>query len=126
MFRVLRPGGRLMLIDGFRDAPWGWFIYDVCVAGVEGNVHHASRRRMRELFAAAGFEGTEQTVHRGPAPFLLTEAVRPAVPAPGRNRPQRIGSRESLGAARGGFFGTVPDSGEPSAPRQRRDLTPGQ
>jgi DNA gyrase subunit A len=29
---------RLMLIDGYRDAPWGWFIYDVCVAGVEGDV----------------------------------------------------------------------------------------
>jgi len=21
-----------MIIDGYRDAPWGWFIYDVCVA----------------------------------------------------------------------------------------------
>ena len=21
---------------------WGWFIYDVCVAAVEGDVHHAS------------------------------------------------------------------------------------
>ena len=42
MHRVLRPGGRLMLIDGYRDALWGWFIYDVCVAGVEGDVHHAS------------------------------------------------------------------------------------
>ena len=36
MHRVLRPGGRLMLIDGYRDAPWGWFIYDVCVAGGRG------------------------------------------------------------------------------------------
>ena len=31
MHRVLKPGGRLMLVDGYRDAPWGWFIYDVCV-----------------------------------------------------------------------------------------------
>ena len=37
MHRVLRPGGRLMIIDGYRDAPWGWFIYDVCVAAVEGD-----------------------------------------------------------------------------------------
>ena len=44
MHRVLRPGGRLMIIDGYRDAPWGWFIFDVCVAGVEGSVHHASAR----------------------------------------------------------------------------------
>ena len=54
MRRVLWPGGRLMLIDGYRDAPWGWFIYDVCVARVEGSVHHASSRTMRELFAQAG------------------------------------------------------------------------
>ncbi|RUL83382.1 class I SAM-dependent methyltransferase [Tautonia sociabilis] len=79
MNRVLKPGGRLMLIDGYRDAPWGWFIYDVCVETVEGDVHHCSRSRMRDLFAAAGFVETEQSVHRGPAPFLFTEGVcRPA------------------------------------------------
>ena len=86
MHRVLRPGGRLLLIDGYRDAPWGWFIYDVCVAGVEGDVHHASSRRVRSLFAQAGLLAIAQKVFRGPAPFLLTEAVaaeRPsAVPAP--------------------------------------------
>ncbi|CAN5690492.1 class I SAM-dependent methyltransferase [soil metagenome] len=75
MHRVLSPGGRLLLIDGYRDAPWGWFIYDVCVATVEGAVHHASRLRMRELFSSAGFVETIQKVHRGPAPFLLTEGV---------------------------------------------------
>ncbi len=86
MHRVLRPGGRLMLIDGYRDAPWGWFIYDVCVAGVEGAVHHASARRVRELFAQAGLRAIAQRVHRGPAPFLFTEAVAaehaPTIPAP--------------------------------------------
>jgi ubiquinone/menaquinone biosynthesis C-methylase UbiE len=75
MRRVLRPGGRLMVIDGYRDAPWGWFIYDVCVAGVEGDVHHASAHRVRDLFTQAGLSAIAQKVHRGPAPFLLTEAV---------------------------------------------------
>ena len=42
MCRVLRPGGALMLLDGYRDGLWGRFIFDVCVAGIEGNVHHAS------------------------------------------------------------------------------------
>jgi hypothetical protein len=39
---------------------------------------------MRTLCAAAGLESVEQKVHRGPAPFLLTEAVAPkaAIPAP--------------------------------------------
>lgn len=75
MHRVLRPGGRLMIIDGYRDALWGWFIYDVCVAGVEGDVHHASARRFRDLFTQAGLRAVAQTIHRNPAPFLLTEAV---------------------------------------------------
>jgi ubiquinone/menaquinone biosynthesis C-methylase UbiE len=93
MSRVLRPGGRLMLVDGYRDAPWGWFIYDVCVAGVEGDVHHASARRFRDLFGQAGLTAIAQKVHRGLAPFLLTEAVAAepsALPAPHfRMAPQR-------------------------------------
>lgn len=79
MHRVLKPQGRLMLIDGYRDRPWGWLIYDVCVAGVEGAVHHASARRFRDLTRAVGFGQVMQKVHRGFAPFLLTEAV--AAPA---------------------------------------------
>ena len=86
MYRVLRPGGRLLLIDGYRDAPWGWFIYDVCVAHREGDVHHASARRFRELLSRAGFQAVAQKVHRGLAPFLLNEAVVPesipSIPAP--------------------------------------------
>ncbi len=86
MHRVLKPGGRLILVDGSRDSPWGWLIYDVCVAGVEGDVLHASARRVRELFARGGFVETSQEVHRGLAPFLLTEGVaRPEVEA----RPRR-------------------------------------
>jgi ubiquinone/menaquinone biosynthesis C-methylase UbiE len=75
MRRVLKPEGRLMVIDGYRDAPWGWFIYDICVAGVEGAVHHASARQFRELFTQAGLHAIAQKVFRGPAPFLLTEAI---------------------------------------------------
>jgi ubiquinone/menaquinone biosynthesis C-methylase UbiE len=86
MHRVLKPGGRLLLIDGYRDAPWGWFIFDVCVAGVEGSVHHASSRQFRELFASAGLRAVAQRVFRGPAPFLLTEGVAAehfsAIPSP--------------------------------------------
>jgi ubiquinone/menaquinone biosynthesis C-methylase UbiE len=81
MHRVLRPGGRLLLIDGYRDRPWGWFIYDVCVAGVEGAVHHASAKRVRELTSAAGFRETVQKLHHGAAPFLLTDSVARTVPA---------------------------------------------
>jgi ubiquinone/menaquinone biosynthesis C-methylase UbiE len=86
MRRVLRTGGHLMIVDGYRDAPWGWFIYDVCVACVEGDVHHASSRRFSELLTQAGFKAVAQTVHRGLAPFLMSEGVTvessPSIPSP--------------------------------------------
>ena len=80
MHRVLRPDGRLMIIDGYRDRMWGRFIYDVCVVAVEGPVHHASARRFRELFLEAGFVGVRQQAKLGLAPFLLTvgTAAKPA------------------------------------------------
>ena len=77
MHRVLRPGGRLMIIDGYRDRLWGRFIYDVCVVAVEGQVHHASARRFRELFLEAGFVGVRQQAKLGLAPFLLTMGTAP-------------------------------------------------
>ncbi len=87
MKRVLRPGGRLILVDGYRDAPYGWLIYDVCVATIEGNVHHASGERIRSLMDAARFDRIDQSVHRGFAPFLLSEAVNGGsfIPAPHLN-----------------------------------------
>ena len=77
MRRVLRPNGRLMLVDGYRDGPWGWLIYEVCVATVEGAVHHAKSSEIRRMFSDAGLQAIEQTVYRGAAPFLLTEASAP-------------------------------------------------
>jgi SAM-dependent methyltransferase len=80
MHRVLKPGGRLFLLDGYRDGFWGWFIYDMCVAAVEGEVRHASAREFRELFRGAGFAQISQKVYSGPAPFVLTEGVATSVP----------------------------------------------
>jgi ubiquinone/menaquinone biosynthesis C-methylase UbiE len=78
MRRVLAPGGKLLLIDGNRDNPWGWFIYDVCVAGVEGHVHHCAARRFRDLLAGAGFVALTQRRRFSFAPFLLNEATAAA------------------------------------------------
>lgn len=77
MRRVLRPNGRLLLVDGYRDRPYGWFIYDVCVATLEGAVHHASKGEIARMFTQAGMQAVAQTVHRGAAPFLLSEATAP-------------------------------------------------
>lgn len=75
MRRVLKPGGRLMIIDGYRDNLWGWLIYDVCVAAVEGEVRHASAARFRELMTDAGLQAIAQRRHIGLAPFLITEGI---------------------------------------------------
>ena len=60
MRRVLRPGGRLMLIDGFRDNVIGWVTFDVIIAAVEKQIHHASWSEFHAYFQQAGF----QDIHR--------------------------------------------------------------
>lgn len=75
--RVLRPGGRLALIDGFRDSLLGWFIFDVCVNYAEGGVRHLSHSRVREMLAHAGFRLIKQTKRNIWCPTLLTVAEVP-------------------------------------------------
>ncbi|MBX6314531.1 MAG: class I SAM-dependent methyltransferase [Isosphaeraceae bacterium] len=80
MHRVLRPGGRLLLLDAYRDRPFGWFLYDVCIKMVEGDIHHNSRAEFRDRLGRAGFQQIQQRIHRGYMPFLLNEAVAGTVP----------------------------------------------
>jgi ubiquinone/menaquinone biosynthesis C-methylase UbiE len=79
MHRVLRPGGRLLLIDGDRDRWWGWLVFDVVVVLMEGPVRHLTGHALRALYRASGFEGVRQQRRGGPLPFLMTEgrAVKP-------------------------------------------------
>jgi ubiquinone/menaquinone biosynthesis C-methylase UbiE len=72
MYRVLRPDGRLLIIDGDRDRLWGRLIYDVLVVMVEGPVRHLTSGAFRELYDQAGFEHVTQRRRGGPLPFLLT------------------------------------------------------
>lgn len=72
--RVLRPGGRLFLIDGFRDNVVGWFIFDVCVSLAEGGVHHAAWSAVRRMVLDAGFGRVAQRKMNVLAPLLVTVA----------------------------------------------------
>ena len=80
MHRVLRPGGRLLIIDGDRDRLWGRLLFDVFVVLMEGPVRHLTSGAFRELYRQAGFANIEQQRRGGPLPFLLTtgQAVKTA------------------------------------------------
>jgi ubiquinone/menaquinone biosynthesis C-methylase UbiE len=73
--RVLKPGGLLVLIDGFRDAWIGWLIFDVAVATVEGHVHHVPWTQMREMLTAGGFRELRQEKMNIFAPLLVNVAL---------------------------------------------------
>ncbi|MCK6455772.1 MAG: class I SAM-dependent methyltransferase [Phycisphaerae bacterium] len=72
--RLLRPGGRLMIIDGFRDNLIGWIAFDVLVARAEGDVHHAPWSLMRRYALEAGFGRVEQRKFGVLIPLFITVA----------------------------------------------------
>lgn len=76
MVRVLRPGGRLMLIDGFRDNVIGWVLFDVFIhrgeSTPEAPVHHAPWSVMRRYFAEAGLVDIHQKKEGIWVPIFLT------------------------------------------------------
>jgi ubiquinone/menaquinone biosynthesis C-methylase UbiE len=72
MHRVLRPGGRLLILDGDRDRWWGWLLYNVLVVMIEGPVQHLTSYAFRHLYRDAGFTNVSQRRRKGPLPLLLT------------------------------------------------------
>jgi len=55
MCRVLKPGGKALIVDGFKDNFIGGFIYDGIVEWLEGDVKHLNSNEFKELFTRAGF-----------------------------------------------------------------------
>ncbi len=74
--RVLRPNGVLILVDGFRDNVIGWVIFDVAVASVEKDVHHAPWSQLRHMIDSAGFRNLRQRKLNVLAPLLVNVALR--------------------------------------------------
>ncbi len=48
MYRVLKPGGLLVIADGYKHNFWGWLIFTI-VELVEGNVHHTNEEERTAL-----------------------------------------------------------------------------
>jgi ubiquinone/menaquinone biosynthesis C-methylase UbiE len=89
MHRVLKPGGRLIILDGFRDNVIGWFLFDVCVGLAEKSVHHCSASAMRRLLAEAGFRDVFQEKFGFWVPVLATVAVKNGDRVSGSSGPSR-------------------------------------
>jgi ubiquinone/menaquinone biosynthesis C-methylase UbiE len=73
MFRVLRPDGQLLIVDGNRDQWWGWLVFDLVVTTIEGMVHHCSKNQFAQLYESAGLEVGEGAKGGLLAPFLVME-----------------------------------------------------
>ncbi|MDP8263215.1 MAG: methyltransferase domain-containing protein [Candidatus Ancaeobacter aquaticus] len=56
MYRVLKPGGKALIVDGYKDNVLGGMIYDGIVTFIEGDVHHLNSRQFKDLFGKIGFE----------------------------------------------------------------------
>jgi len=77
--RVLRPGGQLLLLDGWSDHFLGRVIYDVVITHVEGGVvRHRDAPDLEAMFRRAGFRNVRQRRTYGFFPILLTRGTAPA------------------------------------------------
>ena len=72
MRRVLNGNGQLLIVDGHRDDPLGYLIFDVLIDRVEKHIHHCSRRRFKEIFREAGFQKVTQRMAGLCFPLLAT------------------------------------------------------
>ncbi len=75
-YRVLRPGGLLLLLDGFRDNIIGWIIFELFVANIERHVRHAKWHEVRRMIEQAGFQDLHQHKMNVLTPVLVNVARR--------------------------------------------------
>lgn len=77
VYRILKPGGVFILIDGFRDNAVGWFVFDVLIARVEKNVHHAPWSQIDGYFRQTGFQNIRRRKFNVWMPLCATIGAKP-------------------------------------------------
>ncbi|HRZ86338.1 MAG TPA: class I SAM-dependent methyltransferase [bacterium] len=75
MHRVLKPGGRALIVDGFKDNIVGRFIYDGIVEWLEGDVRHLNSGDFKELFGKAGFSPVKHRNNFKGLPIMMVVAT---------------------------------------------------
>jgi len=81
MYRVLRPGGHLLLLDGWPDQFIGRIVYDFIITRVEGGaVWHRESRDMEAMLRSTGFRHVMQKRTYSLFPILLTRGIVPMTP----------------------------------------------
>jgi ubiquinone/menaquinone biosynthesis C-methylase UbiE len=81
MYRVLRPGGHLLLLDGWPDQFIGRIVYDLIITRVEGGaVWHRESQAMQAMLRSAGFRHVMQKRTYSLFPVLLTRGIVPMTP----------------------------------------------
>lgn len=78
VYRILKPGGMFILIDGFRDNAIGWFVFDVIIAHVEKNVHHAPWTQIDGYFRQSGFANIRRRKFNVWMPLCATMGEKPS------------------------------------------------
>jgi len=72
VYKLLKPGGSFVLIDGFRDNAMGFVVFDVIIPKVEGKVYHAPASVIDGYFRDAGFSRVRRRRFNFWMPLLAT------------------------------------------------------
>lgn len=76
IYRVLKPGGKAIIVDGCKDTLMGRFIFDGIVQLVEGHIRHLSSGEFSALLEGSGFGQVRQKISFRGLPLLLTAATK--------------------------------------------------
>lgn len=76
MYRVLKPGGIVVIVDGDVNRFLGWVIYKIFIKIQERRIYHQYAYGMKKLLKTVGFVNIKQNHFNFFVPCLLTMGVK--------------------------------------------------